>query len=91
MLHQCLVFQCMPFLIGNGAENFSGSIATCLQSVGQPMPLELGRGAVPILVVGTIVEALRQHLGGTHDYALHCPRAAPSVGVVACTYIPPLV
>jgi len=26
------------------------------------------------------------HLDGTHDYALHCPRAAPTVGVVACTY-----
>ena len=35
---------------------------------------------------GTSAEALRQHFGGTHDYALHCPRAAPSVGVVACTY-----
>jgi len=35
-----------------------------------------------------IIEALRQRLKlcGTHDYALHCPRAAPSVGVVACTY-----
>ncbi|DBB00242.1 TPA: hypothetical protein ACH3X1_014071 [Trebouxia sp. C0004] len=39
-------------------------------------------GTIPVLEVGTIVEALRQHLGGTHDYALHCPRAAPSVGVV---------
>ena len=68
----------------NGAKNFSGSIATCLQSVGQPMPLD--RGAVPVLEVGTIVEALRRHLGGTHDYSLHCPRAAPSVGVVAGTY-----
>ena len=72
------------FSVGNGARNFSGSIATCLQSVGQPKPL--GRGAVPILEVGTIIEALRQHLGSTHDCALHCPRAAPSVGVVACTY-----
>ena len=48
------------------------------------MPLD--RGAIPVLEVGTIVEALRQHVGGTHDYALHCPRPAPSVGVVACTY-----
>ncbi|DBA89809.1 TPA: hypothetical protein ACH3X2_004679 [Trebouxia sp. C0005] len=58
--------------VENGAKNFSGSLlggTTCLQSVGQPMPL--GRGAVPVLKVGTIVEALRQHLGGTHDYALH--------------------
>ncbi len=61
----------------NGAENFFGSIATCLQSVREPMPLD--RGAVPVLEVDTIVEALRQHLGGAHEYALHCPRAAPSV------------
>ena len=70
--------------VRNGGKNFSGSIATCLQSVGQPMPLD--RGAIPVLEVSTIVEALRQHLGGSHDYALHCPRAAPSVVVVACTY-----
>jgi len=72
------------FYVRNGAKNFSGSIAACLQSVGQPMPLD--RGAIPVLEVDTVVEALRQHLGGTHDYALHCPRAAPSVGVVAWTY-----
>ena len=72
------------FSVRNGAKNFSGSIATCLQSVGQPMPLD--RGAIHVLEVGTIVEALHQHLGGTYDYALHCPRAAPSVEVVACTY-----
>ncbi|DBA98222.1 TPA: hypothetical protein ACH3X1_001148 [Trebouxia sp. C0004] len=47
------------------------------------MPLDR---TIPVLEVGTIVEALRQHLGGTHDHARHCPRAAPSVGVVACTY-----
>ena len=33
-----------------------------------------------------ISEALRAHLRGTHSYALHCPRAAPSAGVVSCTY-----
>jgi len=72
------------FSIWGGAKNFSGSIATCLQSIGQPMPHD--RGVIPVVEVGTIVKALRQHLGGTHDYALHCPRAAPTVGVVACTY-----
>jgi len=72
------------FSVGNGAKNFSGSIATCLQSIGQPMPHD--RGVIPVLEVGTIVQALHQYLGGTHDYALHCPRAAPTVGVVACTY-----
>ncbi len=56
------------FSVANGAKNFSGSIAACLQSVGQPMPF--GRDGVPILEVSTIIEALRQHLGGTHDHAL---------------------
>jgi len=32
------------------------------------------------------VEALHQHLWGSHDYALHCPRAAPFAGVLSCTY-----
>ena len=53
------------FSVRNSAKNFSGSIATCLQSIGQPMPLD--RGAIPVLEVGTIVKALRQHLGGIHD------------------------
>ena len=35
------------FSVANGAKNFSGSIAACLQSVGQPMPF--GRDGVPIL------------------------------------------
>ncbi|DBA96670.1 TPA: hypothetical protein ACH3X1_016740 [Trebouxia sp. C0004] len=68
------------FSVGNGAKNFSCSIVTCLQSVGQPMPLD--SGTIPVLEVGTIVEALRQHLGGTHDYALHCPRAALLLGLL---------
>jgi len=72
------------FSAGDSVKNFSGSIATCLQSVGQPMPHD--RGVIPVLEVGAIVKGLRQHLDGTHDYALHCPRAAPTVGVVACTY-----
>ncbi|DBA82196.1 TPA: hypothetical protein ACH3X1_007179 [Trebouxia sp. C0004] len=71
--------------VGNDAKNFSCSIATCLQSVGQPMPVD--SGTIPVLEVGTIIEALHQHLGGTHDCALHCPRAAPSVGVVACLLV----
>ncbi len=71
------------FSVGRGARNFSGSIAACLQSIGQSMPVY--SGIVPN-IVGTVVEALRLHLDGTHDYALHCPRAAPSVGIVACTY-----
>ncbi len=30
------------------------------------------RGVIPVLEVGTIVKALREHLGGTHDYAMYC-------------------
>ncbi len=32
------------------------------------------RGVIPVLEVGAIVKGLRQHLDGTHDYPLHCPR-----------------
>ena len=43
--------------------------------------MPFGRDGVPILEVSTIIEALRQHLGGTHDYALHCPRALLLLGL----------
>ena len=33
-----------------------------------------------------ISELLQQHLKGTHAYAVHCRRTAPSVGIVSCTY-----
>ena len=39
-----------------------------------------------IMEVTAIIEALREHLRGTHSHALHCPTAAPSAGVVSCTY-----
>ena len=41
---------------------------------------------VPVMEVAAIIKALREHLQGAHSHALHCPRAAPSVGVVSCTY-----
>ena len=31
---------------------------------------------VPVTEVVAIIEALREHLHGTHSHALHCPRAA---------------
>ncbi|DBA82658.1 TPA: hypothetical protein ACH3X1_006901 [Trebouxia sp. C0004] len=37
------------FSVGNGAKNFSCSIATCSQSVGQPMRLD--SGTIPVLKV----------------------------------------
>ena len=39
--------------------------------------------AVSMLVVPAIVELLRQDLQGDNAVDLHCPRAAPSVGVPA--------
>jgi len=40
------------------------------------------------LEVDTILEALRQHLGGAHEYALHCPRAVASIGsIVSCLFL----
>ena len=48
--------------------------------------MPLNKGAIPVLEIGTTVEALHQHMGGTHDYALQCLRTAPSIGVVACTH-----
>ena len=72
------------FHVGRGVKNFSSSIATCLQSVGYSMPHD--SDVVPIMEVAAVIAALREHLRGTHSHALHCPRAAPSAGVVSCTY-----
>lgn len=56
------------------AKNFSGSIATCLQSIGQPMAMPRDSGVITVLEVVAIVKGLHQHLVGTHDDTLHCPR-----------------
>ena len=37
-----------------------------------------------VVPVTEIADALHEHLRGTHSHALHCPRAAPSAGVVSC-------
>ena len=42
---------------------------------------------VPLLDVEGVVEALTGHLQGTGSGSLDCPRAAPTQGVVSCTYI----
>ena len=74
-----------------GAKNFASSKATCLHSLewrlscnGESRPFD--SNIVPLLEVAAIVKTLHQHLWGAHDYALHCPRAAPFDGVVSCTY-----
>ena len=48
-------------------------VAACLKSVGQPMPFD--RGAIPVLEVGTIVKALRQH-SAPDEKAVACKRSA---------------
>ena len=64
----------MLFMLGM-VPGVSGSIAACFKSVGQSMPFD--RGAIPVLEVGTMVEALLQHLGGTH-----CPRQPLLLGLL---------
>ena len=41
---------------------------------------------VPLLDVDDVVEALTAHLQSTGSGSLYCPRAAPTQGVIACTY-----
>ena len=55
----------MLFLLGMVPGTSLTPSLLVLESIGQPTPFD--RGAVPVLEVGTIVEALRQYLGGTHD------------------------
>ena len=66
-----------------GACNMASSLATCLHSVGVEMPRV--HDAVPLLDVDGVVEALTVHLQSTGSSSLHCPRAAPTQGVVSCT------
>ena len=72
------------FHVGRGAKNFSGAVATCVQSVGHAMHHD--SNVVPIMEVAAVFEIMREHLRDTHSHALHCPRAAPSAGVNSCTH-----
>ncbi len=70
-------FQC-------GVHNFCSSIFQSLATVGHCMPRASDVASahdVPVLIA-----LLERHLQGTHDFDLYCPRVAPSVGVVSCTY-----
>jgi len=53
------------FSVGHDAKHLSGSIATCLHSIGQFMQHD--SGVIPVMEIGTILKALRQH------FELHCP------------------
>ena len=67
-----------------GACNMASLLAACLRSVGFEMPRV--HDAVPLLDVDGVVEALTGCLQGTGSGSLYCPRAAPTQGVVSCTY-----
>ena len=67
--------------LGRGAKNFLAPLP-----LAHSMPRD--SNVVPVLEVAAIIEALRGHLRGVHSHALHCPRAAPSAGVV---HLPSLV
>ena len=67
-----------------GACNMASSLAACLHSVGFEMPRV--HDVVPLLDVDGVVEALTERLQSTGTGSLYCPRAAPTQGVVSCTY-----
>ena len=64
--------------------NLANSLAACLHSVGFEMPRV--HDVVTLLDVDGVVEALTARLQSTGSGSLYCPRAAPTQGVVSCTY-----
>ena len=64
-----------------GACNMASSLATCLHSVGFQMPRV--HNVVPLFDVDGVVEALTALLQRTGSSGQHCPRAAPTQGVVS--------
>ena len=67
-----------------GTDNLANSLAACLRSVGFEMPRV--HDVVPLLDVDGVLEALTARLQSTGSGSLYCPRAAPTQGVVSCTY-----
>ena len=62
----------------------ANSLAACLHSVGFEMPRV--HDVVHLLDVDGVVEALTARLQSTGSGNLYCPHAAPTQGVVSCTY-----
>ena len=60
------------------------SIFQSLATVGLCMPRASGVASAHDVPV--VIALLQRHLQGTHGFDLYCPRVAPSVGVVSCTY-----
>ena len=67
-----------------GACNMASSLAACLRSMGFEMPRV--HDGLPLLDVDGVVKALTGRLQGTGSGSLYCPHAAPTQGVVSCTY-----
>lgn len=65
-------------------NNFCSSIAKGLASVGYEMSND--SGVASVLDVSAIMKLLDTNLQGVNDFHLYCPRVAPTVGVVSCTY-----
>jgi len=65
-------------------HNFCSSIFQSLATVGLCMPRASGVASAHDLPV--VIALLQRHLQGIHGFDLYCPRVAPSVGVVSCTY-----
>ena len=82
----CLDSLADAFQGGAGNINMASysSLAACLRSVGFEVPRV--HDVVPLLDVDGVVEALTRHLHGTGSSSLYSPRAAPTQGVVSCTY-----
>ena len=62
----------------------ASSLAACVHSVALEMPRV--HDVVAPLDVDNVVEALTERLQSTGSSSLYCPRAAPTQGVVSCTY-----
>ena len=62
----------------------SRSLAACVHSVGFEMPCV--HDVVPLLDVDGVVEALTECLHSTGSGSLYYPCAAPTQGIVSCTY-----
>ncbi|DBA96107.1 TPA: hypothetical protein ACH3X1_001601 [Trebouxia sp. C0004] len=62
----------------------ASSVAGCLRSVGYDMPRVFD--VMALLDIDCVVEALTVQLQDMGSAALYCPHAAPTQGVVSCTY-----
>ena len=69
-----------------GTCNLANPLSACLHSVGFEMPRDTVHDVVPLLDVDGVVEALTARLHSTGSGSLYFPRAAPTQGVVSCTY-----